>query len=62
MFTAPVIEASQVSGFDPDEAVRSIELVLMAMAAEHRGLHNAPSVIRAFAAAGSRLPPFSRPG
>ncbi len=59
VFTAPVIEASQFSTFNLDQAVQSTELVLMAMAAEHRGLHTAPSVIRAFAKAGPRLPPFT---
>jgi hypothetical protein len=59
LLTAPVVEASQFSTFDLDEAIRSTELVLMAMAAEHRGLHNAQSVIRAFAKAGPRIPPFT---
>jgi hypothetical protein len=59
LFTAPVVEASQFSSFDLDQAVQSTELLLMAMAAEHRGLHHAPSVIRAFAKAGPRLPPFT---
>ena len=59
VFTAPVVEASQFSTFSLDQAVQSTELVLMAMAAEHRGLHTAPSVIRAFAKAGAKLPPFT---
>jgi hypothetical protein len=59
VLTAPVVEASQFSTFNLDEAIRSTELVLMAMAAEHRGLHNAQSVIRAFAKAGPRIPPFT---
>ena len=59
VFIAPVIEASQFSTFNLDRAVQSTELVLMAMAAEHRGLHTAPSVIRAFAKAGPKLPPFT---
>lgn len=59
MLTAPVAEASQFPNFDLDQAICSTELVLMAMAAEHRGLHNAQSVIRAFAKAGPRIPPFT---
>ena len=59
VMTAPVVEASQFPAFDLDDAIRSTELVLMAMAAEHRGLHTAPSVIRAFAKAGAKLPPFT---
>lgn len=59
MFTAPIAEAAQFSTFDLDQAVRSTELVIMAMASEHRGLHNAQSVIRAFAKAGPRIPPFT---
>ncbi len=59
MLTAPVVEAAQYSTFDLDEAIRSTELVLMAMASDHRGLHTAPSVIRAFAKAGPNLPPFA---
>jgi len=59
VLTAPVAEAAQYSTFDLDEAIRSTELVLMAMAAEHRGLHNAQSVIRALAKAGPRIPPFT---
>jgi hypothetical protein len=59
MMTAPVVEAAQYPTFNLDEAIRSTELVLMAMAGERKGLHTAPSVIRAFAKAGPRLPPFS---
>jgi hypothetical protein len=59
MMTAPVIEASQFSTFDLDEAIRSTELVIMAMACERPGLHTAQSVIRAFAKAGPKLPPFT---
>lgn len=59
MLTAPVVEASQYSTFDLDEAVRSTELLIMAMAAERRGLHDARSVVRAFTAAGSKLPPYT---
>ena len=59
MFTAPVSEASEFSTFNLDQAVHSTELVLMAMAEEHRGLHNAQSVIRAFAKAGPKIPPFA---
>lgn len=59
MLTAPVAEASQFPTFDLNEAVRSAELLIMGMAAEHRGLHNAKSVVRAFAKAPGRLPPFT---
>lgn len=59
VLTAPVVEASQYAGFDLDQAIRSSELILMAMAAERRGLHTAQSVIRAFAKAGPKLPPFT---
>lgn len=59
MMTAPVAEASQFPSFDLNEAVRSMELLIMSMAAEHRGLHNAQSVVRAFAKGGSKLPPFT---
>ena len=59
MLTAPVAEASRFSTFDLDEAIRSTELLLMAMASEHRGLHNARSVVRAFAKAGGTLPPYT---
>jgi hypothetical protein len=59
MMTAPVVEASQFPAFDLDQAIRSAELVIMAMASEHKGLHTAPSVIRAFAAAGPKIPPFT---
>ena len=59
MLTAPVEEAAQFPGFDLNQAIRSTELILMAMAAEHRGLHTAPSVIRAFARAGAKLPPYT---
>ena len=59
MFTAPIGEAAQFSTFDLDQAVHSTELVLMAMAEQHRGLHNCQSVIRAFAKAGPKLPPFT---
>ena len=62
MMTAPVIEASQYPTFNLDEAIRSTELVLMAMASERKGLHTAPSVIRAFAKAGAKLPPFTARG
>ena len=48
--------------FDRDEAVRSVELLIMTMAAEHRGLHNAKSVIRAFANTPGKLPPFTERG
>ncbi len=59
VLTAPVVEAAQYSSFDLDQAIRSTELILMAMADERRGLHTAQSVIRAFAKAGPRLPPFT---
>jgi len=59
VFTAPVAEASQFPTFNLDQAVQSTELLLMAMAAEHRGPHTATSVIRAFAKAGPKLPPFT---
>ncbi len=59
VLTAPVVEASQYASFDLDQAIRSSELILMAMAAERRGLHTAQSVIRAFATAGPKLPPFT---
>jgi hypothetical protein len=62
MLTAPVVEAAQYSTFDLDQAIRSTELLLMAMAAEHRGLHNAQSVIRAFAKTGAAIPPFTARG
>lgn len=62
VMTAPVVEASQFPTFNLDEAIRSTELVLMAMASEHRGLHHAQSVIRAFGKAGPRLPPFTGRG
>lgn len=62
MLTAPVVEASQYSTFDLNEAVRSTELLIMAMAAEHRGLHNAKSVVRAFTTAGPTLPPYTERG
>ena len=59
MMTAPVLEASQYSTFDLDQAIRSSELVIMAMASERKGLHTAQSVIRAFAKAGANIPPFT---
>lgn len=59
LMTAPVVEASQFPAFNLDDAIRSTELVLMAMAAERKGLHNAQSVIRAFGMAGPKLPPFT---
>ena len=62
LLTAPVVEASQYPTFDLDEAVRSAELLIMTMAAEHRGLHNAKSVIRAFVSTPGKLPPFSERG
>ena len=62
VMTAPVVEASQFPTFNLDEAIRSTELVLMVMASEHRGLHNAQSVIRAFGKARPRLPPFTGRG
>ncbi|HEY5411754.1 MAG TPA: hypothetical protein VIJ94_13615 [Caulobacteraceae bacterium] len=62
MLIAPVAEASQYSTFDLDQAVRSTELLLMAMAAEHRGLHNAQSVVRAFAKTPGAIPPFTARG
>ncbi len=62
MMTAPVAEASQYPTFNLDNAIRSTELVLMAMASERRGLHNCQSVIRAFGKAGSSLPPFTGRG
>ena len=62
MMTAPVVEASQYPTFNLDDAIRSTELVLMAMAAERRGLHNCQSVIRAFGKAGPKLPPFTGRG
>ena len=59
MMTAPVLEASQYPTFNLDQAIRSTELVLMAMASEHKGLHTAQSAIRAFAKAGPKIPPFT---
>jgi hypothetical protein len=59
MLTAPIVEASQFPTFDLNEAVRSTELLIMTMAAEHRGLHNAKSVVRAFANTAGKLPPFT---
>jgi hypothetical protein len=62
MLTAPVLEASQYPTFDLDEAVRSAELLIMTMAAEHRGLHTAKSVVRAFVTTPGKLPPFTERG
>jgi hypothetical protein len=59
MMTAPVAEASQYPAFDLDQAIRSAELLIMAMASEHKGLHTAQSLIRAFAKAGPNIPPFT---
>ncbi len=62
LMTAPVREAFETRrDFDLDQAILSAELIVMHMAARHRGLHHAPSVIRAFAEAIGQTPPFSEP-
>ncbi len=59
MLTAPVAEASRRDGFDLNQAVRSSELVVMSLAFDHRGPHDAQSLIRAFARNKAAIPPFT---
>ncbi len=59
MLTAPVAEAHQHGDLDLDEAVRSTELLIMSMAAEHRGGHNTQSVVRALARNKAAIWPFT---